>query len=209
MIQRHSVSRLLSSASMRTAAVTRHHTHEFTPVNQQTRSIVFLPPSQTDEQARRRVLTLYRTILKSIEEVKERFNVPGTVEDMRMRVKLDFLRNSRPLRKDLVDAMVFRAYHELEEMQKHYQTRPHVIKYFAEYEPISRALHAKNRPLSDQRLESEDTKRKQALEMLRSSGRLEQQGLSLDVDEGHTATTSPKESDAASLIRSMKGLQSE
>lgn len=214
MNQQHSMRTLLSTgrhAISRSQIMQQHHSHGIiaTTTTPQQRNVVFLPPSQNDEQARRRVLALYRTILKSLADVKLRFNVPGTVDHMRARVKIDFLRNRRPLRKDLVDAMVFRGYNELEEMQKHYQTRPHVIGYFAEYEPIYRALHAKNRPLSAVEAESKADVKKRALERMRATGQVIGDRVSAETTSAAQISETAKESDAASLLRRMMGGQEE
>lgn len=184
----------------------------------QQRTVYNPPSSRNDEQARKNVLKLYREVLKNIPVIKERYNVPGTSDDMKMRVKLDFLRHKNPIRRDLVDAMVFRGYNELDEMQRYFQTRPHVIKYFAEYEPIFRSVHAKNRLLSDVRLEEEEESKKKALEKMRASGKegkLQQQfssqrrtgagagvlsaaDLTIPAEEG-------EESAASSLLKRMTG----
>ena len=88
--------------------------------SQQNRSFVKYA-SRSREEARLAVLKLYRTLLKNIPDVKKRYNVPGSEHDMRACVKSDFDKyKNQHLHYTLVDAMVFRGYNDLEEMQKHF-----------------------------------------------------------------------------------------
>jgi len=60
---------------------------------------------------------------------------------MQRRVRMDFEKHrDMPLNRGLADAMIFRAYNELEEMKRQHQTRPQVLKYFSQAEPIARKL---------------------------------------------------------------------
>ena len=106
--------------------------------------------------------------MKQLPDVKLRYNVPGALEDMKDRVKGDFLKHYKAkMHKSLVDAMIFRGYNELEEMQKHFQTRPHVLRYFSENENLNRALHGKRKTLEALRLELEENKKRKQLEQIR------------------------------------------
>ena len=100
-----------------------------------------LHPSKTDEECRFRILTLYRHIIRSLKFVREKFHVPLDVHTMQRRVRMDFEKHrNMPFNRSLADAMVFRAYNDLEEMKRQHQTRPQVLKYFSQAEPIARKL---------------------------------------------------------------------
>jgi hypothetical protein len=98
-------------------------------------------PSKSDEESRERILALYRHIFRWLPYVKDRYHVPVDMHLMKKRIRMDFERyKNTPLSRSFADAMVFRAYNELEEVKRQHQTRSHVLKYFSQAEPLMRQI---------------------------------------------------------------------
>lgn len=101
-----------------------------------------LRPSQSDAEARYRILVLYRYICRSLGVVRDRFHVPLDIPSMQRRVRMDFEKHrNQQISRSLIDAMVFRGHNELEEMKRQHQTRSQVLKYFAQAEPIAKRIN--------------------------------------------------------------------
>ncbi len=94
----------------------------------------FSPKASSNKaEAREKVLGLYRHVIRWLPFVKDRYNLPGNLNMLRERVRMDFDKHKNlQLDTTLVDAMVFRSFIELEEVKRQHQTRPHVISYFIE-----------------------------------------------------------------------------
>lgn len=193
----------LSNFINHTTAHYQHHT-AVAASSSQTRNVT-AKPSANDAEARANVVQLYRDVLKSLSDVKQRFNVPGELKDMRDRVRSDFEKfDKSKMHKTLIDALVFRGYNQLEEMQKHFQTRPHVLRYFSENENLNRALQGKRKTIEAVKLEEDEAKKQRQLEHIRATdtarAKESQESLQKSSDD---RTTVPVESDAVKLLSSL------
>lgn len=102
--------------------------------------------SSSKEEAREKVLGLYRHVIRWLPFIKDRYNVPGNLQLLRERIRMDFDKHKElQLDTSLIDAMVFRSFIELEEVKRQHQTRPHVISYFIEKPELKDKLMGRQR----------------------------------------------------------------
>jgi len=91
-------------------------------------------------EAHRQALRLYRNALKSCIDIKRLYQVPFSVQDMRRKIRFDFLRHGKVSDVDVIDMLVLKGFNLLEEARENFTFRAHVWRYFDEI-PLKVTMH--------------------------------------------------------------------
>jgi NADH dehydrogenase (ubiquinone) 1 alpha subcomplex subunit 6 len=88
--------------------------------------------SVTVADTKKAVLALYRRSLKSIPLITRIYRLPYDKEEMKERIKFNFLQNSHLTDPHLIDMVVLQGENNLEEVVHSFQTRSHVLHFFVD-----------------------------------------------------------------------------
>eukprot|EP01097_Dermamoeba_algensis_P006428 TRINITY_DN4026_c0_g1_i1.p1 TRINITY_DN4026_c0_g1~~TRINITY_DN4026_c0_g1_i1.p1 ORF type:complete len:219 (-),score=43.86 TRINITY_DN4026_c0_g1_i1:163-765(-) len=84
--------------------------------------------------ARKKVIHLYRTCLKSIPEVRDKYALEDVPENaMRKTIRAEFEKSRGVTNTSVIDMLVFKGYSDLDEFLKIYKQKVHVFKYFTQF----------------------------------------------------------------------------
>jgi NADH dehydrogenase (ubiquinone) 1 alpha subcomplex subunit 6 len=86
--------------------------------------------SSSKEEARVRVLSLYKRTLKEIPWMRQTFHLFGTKKDMNEKIRREFLKHKTVKDLFVIDSLIFKGYNDLEEVLQHHMQRGYVMQFF-------------------------------------------------------------------------------
>eukprot|EP01080_Neovahlkampfia_damariscottae_P006525 gene6525-10533_t len=98
----------------------------------QTKNYATLMHSESPDHAKRRVLAIYRILLKDLPWIKNTYQVTTTQRKMRDRVKREFLVHKNVKDLKIIDNLIFTAVEQVEDTKARHSQRGHVLRWFEE-----------------------------------------------------------------------------
>jgi len=82
------------------------------------------------DETRLKVLNLYRKCLKSAPKIIKNYSLHFTTQEVRQKFRKEFDQYKRVSDPNIIDLLVFKGLHELEETVLMWKTRSHALRYF-------------------------------------------------------------------------------
>jgi hypothetical protein len=89
-----------------------------------------LMESKTKDHAKRRVLAIYRVLLKDLPWIKNSYQVTSSVRKMRDRIRKEFLLHKNVADLKIIDNLIFNAVEQVEDTKVRHNQRAHVLRWF-------------------------------------------------------------------------------
>ena len=88
--------------------------------------------SDSPEHAKRRVLAMYRILLKDITWIKDVYQITTSERKMRDRIKREFLLHKNVKDLKIIDNLIFTTVEQIEDTKMRHNQRAHVLRWFSE-----------------------------------------------------------------------------
>jgi NADH dehydrogenase (ubiquinone) 1 alpha subcomplex subunit 6 len=89
-----------------------------------------LMESKTEDHAKRRVLAIYRILLKDLPWIKTSYQVTSSIRKMRDRLRKEFLLHKGVSDLKIIDNLIFNAVEQVEDTKVRHNQRAHVLRWF-------------------------------------------------------------------------------
>ncbi|CAG9858060.1 unnamed protein product [Phyllotreta striolata] len=86
--------------------------------------------SVTQKEARKRVLSLYKSWFRQLPYIVKKYDVPVSYEDCRQRLRYEFTKYKKINDLRIIDMLIIRGQMDLKEVVKAWKTKSHIMRMF-------------------------------------------------------------------------------